>query len=311
MEKISFVISVYNSEKTIEEVVRRIEKFLLKIEKYKFEIILVNDGSKDNSLEVCKRICNKKQFVKLINLSKNFGQQNSVMAGYNYVSGDYIVCIDDDLQINPEDTIILLNELHRFNYDVVIGRYKIKKQGLFRKFGSFINESMANYLINKPKNIKMSSFVLAKRFVIDEIIKYDNKYPYISGLLFRTTRNIGCALVSHNDRQKATSNYTIKKLLSIWLDGFIGFSINPLRLSGIIGSSISFMSFILIIILILKKIFNPEIQLGWTSLIAVITFFGGMQLISIGIIGEYIGRIFMCINKTPQFIIKETFNLKK
>lgn len=311
MEKISFVIPVYNSEKTIEEVVIRIEKFLLKIKKYKFEIILVNDDSKDNSLEVCKRICNKKQFVKLINLSKNFGQLKAVMAGYNYVSGDYIVCLDDDLQINPEDTIILLNELHKFNYDVAIGEYKIKKQSLFRRFGSFINESMANYLINKPKNIKMSSFVLAKRFVIDEIIKYDHTYPYIAGLLFRTTRNIGSVLISHNNRQKGTSNYTIKKLLSIWLNGFTSFSIKPLRLSGIIGSSISFMSFILIIILLLKKIISPEIQLGWTSLIAVITFFGGIQLISIGLVGEYIGRIFMCINKTPQFIIKETYNFKK
>ena len=310
MEKLSIIIPVYNSEKTIEEVVKEIEIAVSRlISKFELEIILVNDYSKDNSLEVCKNICKHKSFVKLISFTKNFGQVNALMAGIRIASGDYIISMDDDLQTPPNEMGKLIDELKKNNYDVVFAKYKTENKSLFRVLGSFLNNKMANILVEKPKNIKTNSYFIIKKYIANEIIKYNHAHPYIRGLVFRTTQNVGNALIEHRDRKYGRSNYTISKLFELWMNGFTGFSIKPLRISIIFGFFLSIIGFIYLLIIIIRKIIYTNAQVGWTSIMAVIIFFGGIQLLSIGLIGEYIGKMFLSINKKPQYVIKETINI--
>ena len=303
MKKLSIVIPVYNSEKTIEEVVNEIEIAVSKLNsKFELEIILVNDYSKDNSLEVCKNICKYKSFVKLISFSKNFGQHNALMAGIRVASGDYIISMDDDLQTPPDEMGKLIDELERNNYDVVFAKYKTENKSIFRIFGSFINDKMANILAEKPKDVTINSYFIMKKYIADEIIKYGHAYPYIGGLIFRVTQNVGNILIEHRDRKIGKSNYTLKKLLQLWFNGFTNFSVKPLRISSVFGLFFSITGFVYLLIIIIRKIINPGIPAGWTSIMAAIIFFGGIQLLSIGLLGEYIGRVFLSINKKPQSI---------
>jgi len=312
LEKLSVVIPVYNSENTIEEVVKEIENAVPKLNsKFELEIILVNDYSEDNSLQVCKNICKHKSFVKLISFTKNFGQINALMAGIRVASGDYIITMDDDLQTPPNEMGKLIDELKKNNYDVVFAKYKTENKSIFRVFGSFMNDKMANILVEKPKNIKLNTFFIVKKYIANEIIKYNRAYPYITGLIIRITQNVGNVLVEHRDRKIGKSNYTLRKLLQLWFNGFTSFSVKPLRISSIFGLFFSTAGFIYLLIIIVRKIINPNMQAGWTSIMAVIIFFGGIQLLSIGLIGEYIGRMFLSINKKPQYVIKETFNTDK
>ena len=312
MKKLSIVIPVYNSEKTIEEVVNEIEIAVSKLNsKYDLEVILVNDYSKDNSLQVCKNICKHKSFVKLISFSKNFGQHNALMAGIRFASGDYIISMDDDLQTPPDEMSKLIDELERNNYDVVFAKYKTENKSIFRVFGSFVNDKMANILAEKPKNITINSYFIMKKYIADEIIKYGHAYPYIGGLIFRVTQNVGNILIEHRDRKIGKSNYTLKKLLQLWFNGLTNFSVKPLRISSVFGLFFSITGFLYLLIIIIRKIINPGIPAGWTSIMAAIIFFGGIQLLSIGLLGEYIGRVFLSINKKPQYVIKEIFNIDK
>jgi len=312
LKKLSIVIPVYNSEKTIEEVVNEIEIAVSKLNsKYDLEIILVNDYSKDNSLQVCKNICKHKSFVKLISFSKNFGQHNALMAGIRVASGDYIISMDDDLQTPPDEMGKLIDELERNNYDVVFAKYKTENKSIFRVFGSFVNDKMANTLVNKPKNISATSYFIMKKYIAKEIIKYEYAYPYLGGLIFRVTQNVGNILIEHRDRKIGKSNYTLKKLLQLWFNGFTSFSVKPLRISSVFGLFFSITGFVYLLIIIIRKIINPGIPAGWTSIMAAIIFFGGIQLLSIGLLGEYIGRVFLSINKKPQYVIKEKYSIDK
>jgi len=311
LKKLSIVIPVYNSEETIEKVVNEIEIAVSKLNsKYELEIILVNDYSKDNSLQVCKNICKHKPFVKLISFSKNFGQHNAVIAGIKMTSGDYIMSMDDDFQTPPCEMGKLIDELERNNYDVVFAEYITKNKSIFRVFGSFMNDKMANILAEKPKNKTIKSYFIIKRYIANEIIKYNHAYPYIAGLIFRVTQNVGNVLIEHRDRKIGKSNYTFKKLLQLWFNGFTSFSIKPLRISSIFGLFLSIIGFLYSLTIIIRKIINPEIPAGWTTIMAAVMFFGGVQLLSIGLLGEYIGRTFLSINKKPQYVIKEEYNFK-
>lgn len=306
---ISVVIPVYNSENSISEVTNGIIKELEN--RYEFEIVLVNDNSRDNSLKVCKDLCDKYPFVKLISLSKNFGQHNALMAGFNYANGNYLIGMDDDMQNPPSEIPKLIEAIETGNYDVVFSKYAKLKESVPRKLGSKINDFMANQLADKPKDLYITSFYILKSFVKDEIINYKGSYPYIGGLILRATKNIGTVEINHQKREAGKSNYSIKKLLQLWINGFTGFSVKPLRIASVIGLTFSLISFIYIIAIIINKLRYPESSIGWTSTMAAIMFFGGLQLCFTGIIGEYIGRIFLSINSKPQYVVKEEINIKK
>jgi len=305
---LSIVIPVYNSEKTINVTVKKIMKTLSS--KLIYEIILVNDGSKDNSYTICKNLTKKYKFVKLIDLSKNFGQHNAILAGYNNVRGDYIICMDDDLQTPPEELWKLINKLDE-GYDAVYAKYISKKHTILKRLGSNLNGFMLRALINKPKNLFLSSYCAIRRFLVDEIKKYEGPNPYLWGLILRATSNITNVEVKHRERKIGKSNYSIYKLIKLFLNGFINFSVKPLRFIFSLGCILALISIIFTIRIIIMRFIDPSLPAGWTSLAVMILFFSGVNLISLGLIGEYLGRSFLYQSKYTQYLIREKLNFNE
>ena len=228
------------------------------------------------------------------------------MCTLNYCTGDYAVIIDDDLQNPPEEILKLLEEIQK-GYDVVYSKYHQKKHHWFRNFGSKINDIFATWLLEKPKNLYLCSFKIINRAVINEIIKYKGPFPYIDGLILRCTSNISSVFVQHNARTSGKSNYTLSKLIHLWLSMFVNFSIKPMRAMMGIGGLVMLSSVVLAIYFIIDKILNPEIVSGWTSLMVILLFLGGVQILFLGLIGEYIGKNYLDQNGTPQFTVKNIY----
>lgn len=303
---ISFVIPCYNSSKTIEDVTTNIINNFKN--KYSFEIVLINDGSKDNTISVISKLAKANKNIKVIDFSQNFGQHSAIIAGLRYASGSIIVCLDDDGQTPAEESLKLIKAVQNGS-DIVYAKYKNKKHSLFRNFGSFLNDKMACWLLNKPKDLYISSFFACKDYIVKEMTKYQNPYPYIQGLALRATTNITNVETEHNERTNGKSNYSLYKLVSLWLNGFTSFSVKPLRLSSLIGIICSLFGFIYGIVLIIRKLTNQTQVLGYSSIMAAILFIGGVILLVLGLIGEYLGRIYISINNSPQYVIKEKINI--
>ena len=311
MEKLSFVIPCYNSQKTIGYVVSLINEVITEKNMFDYEIILVNDFSQDSTSTVIEEIARQNKNIIAINFSRNFGQHAALMAGFRHSSGDVVIYLDDDGQC-PVNKIFDLIEPLNNGFDVSMADYGVKKQSKFKNFGSKINDIMAEHLVGKPKKLQLSNFGALKRFVVDEIIKYQSCYPYIAGLILRTTSNIANVKMEENERKEGKSNYNLKKLLSLWLNGFTSFSVKPLRIASIAGVVFAFIGFIFGIYTIINKIFiNPNIARGYSTIVSLLTFFSGLVLMIMGMIGEYIGRIYICINKSPQYVIKNIINLNE
>jgi len=305
--KISVVIPVFNSEETIEILVASLMSELKVYPSY--EIILINDCSdKDNSYQKCIRLSESNQVIKFLELSRNFGEHNAVMAGLNFCSGTIAVIMDDDFQHSPSDIHKLINEIKNGS-DVVFSRYIEKKHNIFRNLGSKFNNFVATLLMQKPSDLYLSSFKAINRFTINEVIKYSGPFPYIDGLILRFTRNYSTVLTGHSERESGTSGYTLSKLIGLWLNMFVNFSITPLRLATSFGIVIALLSFIFITFVIINKFFYPHEPMGWASLISAVLFLGGVQLLTIGILGEYLGKLFMSQVGQPQFVIREKKNL--
>lgn len=308
MKKISFVIPCYRSKDTIGTVVNEIKETVQLNDHYEYEIILVNDSSPDNVMDVLYELTRNDKRVKVVNLSKNFGQHSAIMSGFSFVTGDIVICLDDDGQTPANEMFKLINELER-GFDIVYANYESKEHSVFRNFGTYVNNVMAELLINKPKNINMTSYFATKRFVIDEVVKYQNAFPYIGGLLFRVSNKISKVTVKHRKRLIGESGYSFKTLFTLWLNGFTAFSVKPLRISSFIGFILAIIGFLYGILVIYNRLTNPDIPLGYSSLISAIIFIGGMIMIMLGLIGEYIGRIYISINKSPQYVIREKINI--
>lgn len=298
----SFVIPCYKSSATIEKVVTMT---MQEMENKEIEFILVNDGSPDEgkTSETLRTLADKYGNVTAIDLAKNSGQQNAVMCGLNVAVGDYIVCMDDDMQTHPSQIHKLINKMKE-GYDVVYAYYPEKKQRWFRNLGSNFSSWTVRKLIGKPKDLKTSSFWIAKKFVRDYVIQYKNAYVFIPGLFLRTTSNIGNVGVTHFEREAGTSGYNLKALLKLW-SNILGFSIRPLRMASTLGIFFSFIGFIGALVVMIRKIlFQIQIE-GWSSLIVAICFFSGIILMFMGLIGEYIGRMFLISGNQPQYVIRE------
>lgn len=303
--KISFVIPCYASEHTIPQVVQEISNAMEKLSQYTWEFVLVNDCSPDNTFEVIRTLCAEYSNITGISLARNFGQHAALMAGFNYVSGDIIVCLDDDGQTPGNEVDKLLNKIEE-GFDVAYARYSSKRHSAFRNLGSMVNSKMTEFLLDKPKDLFISSYFAVRRYIVDEMVKYDNSFPYVIGLVLRSTKNIANVDVTHRDRMDGASGYSIQKLLSLWMNGFTAFSVKPLRLASLLGGLFAITGFISTIVLVLNKLLHPaEVMLGWSSTMSVMMLIGGVLLIVLGIIGEYIGRIYICLNKSPQYIIRE------
>ncbi|MEM6321128.1 MAG: glycosyltransferase family 2 protein [Bacteroidota bacterium] len=298
--KISIVVPVYNGASTIRELVHTIFKELAD---YIVEIILVNDASADNSETVGNQLANDFEQVKFISLRRNYGEHNAVLCGLHYMTGDYVAIIDDDFQ-NPPSEIIKLVEEAQKGYDVVYSYYAEKKHSSWRNWGSRINDYFPTQLLEKPRSLYLSSFKVINWAVVQEIIKYRGPFPYIDGLIWRVTNNYSRVLVEHSQRKEGQSNYTFRKLVRLYLNMFLNFSIKPLRVFTLIGLLSTLLGFILSLAFVYEWFVNENIPSGWTSLSIIIFTFSGVQLIFMGLIGEYIGKLYLDQNGTPQWTVK-------
>lgn len=306
-ELISFCIPCYKSSHTIIPVIEEINRIMEERE-YDYEIITVVDGSPDDVFDILKKYANEHKFLKVINFSKNFSQANARMATLRYAKGDYMVCLDDDGQCPMANLWELIEPL--FNgKDVSIATYPKKKQSLFKNFGSAVNRLMIHTLMDVPKEFSMSNFFAMKRFVSEQILKYSNPYPYITGLIVQSTNNISYVVMDERERFEGTTGYTFTKLLSLWLNGFTAFSVKPLRISSLVGVICALCGFVFGIVTIIRKLCVPNISAGWSSTVSILLFIGGLIMLMLGMIGEYIGRIYISINNSPQYVIKETINI--
>jgi len=306
--RISFVIPCYCSEKTIPIVIEEIHSIMRGNTGYDYEIILVNDFSPDSVYKVISDLAQIDMRIKGIDLAKNFGQHSALMAGYGAAQGDIVVSLDDDGQIPLENVFELIKKIED-GYDVVYASFENNVRGGFRTFGTRMNDIMANILLQKPKELHITSFFAMKKFVCEEIIRYQSPYPYVSGLVLRTTKNVCNISMKQRARLMGASGYNFHKLLSLWLNGFTAFSIKPLRIATIAGAFCAFMGFLFGVWVIIRKLCHPEILAGYSSMVALLLFIGGVIMLMLGLIGEYIGRIYICINQSPQYVVRQTINI--
>ncbi len=304
--ELSVVIPVYNGSQTIGSVVSRIHRSLSQVN---FEIVLVNDGSQDNSSQICRSLAAAYQpAVLFLDLARNFGEHNAVLAGLAHSRGRAVAVLDDDCQNPPEEVQRMWQHLISGDLDVVYGRYVSKKHSRLRNLGSWFNDRMATAMLRKPAHIYLSSFKVMSRFLVDQIVSYRGPFPYIDGLIFRTTRRIAQIDVRHDERLTGRSGYTLRRLVRLWLNMFLGFSIAPLRLSILLGLATSVLSVLMIVGIVIDKLWiNPAVPVGIPSVLACTTMFSGIQLIVLGTVGEYVGRIFLEQNGTPQFIVRDVY----
>ncbi len=306
MKKISFIIPCYRSALTIGKVVEEVEKSMTELaDRYSYEMILVNDYPEDDTFEVIRKLAEEKDYITGINLARNFGQHAALMAGFHYCDRDIIICLDDDGQTPADEVGKLLDKLEE-GFDVVYAKYSHKQHSTFRNLGSRVNEVMTRVMLGKPKDLYISSYFAAKKFVIKEMIRYRNPYPYVIGLVLRTTKRIANVEVHHREREIGTSGYTLGKLFGLWFNGFTAFSIKPLRIATASGALCALAGFLYGIYTIIKKFINPIAPMGWSSTMAAIMFIGGTMMLMLGLIGEYIGRIYISLNNAPQYVVRET-----
>lgn len=297
---LSVVIPVYNSESSIEPLLIRLSDALSGVA---YEVVLVNDGSRDNSEAVCTRLASERPEVKFLSLRRNFGEFNAVMCGLNYATGQYCVMIDDDFQNPPEEILKLIETAERGEYGVVYTYYDKKEHAVYRNVGSRFVNWITSFLLDKPKDLYLSSFKLIRQEVVQEIIKYTGPYPYIDGLLFRVTRNIGTVRVTHNKREEGRSNYTPRKLISLFLNILFCYSALPIRLFMPIGLGLTGLGTVLLFFLLGQWIIGPDPK-GWQVVTATLIFIGGIQCTLLSVLGEYIGKSFMAQSGQPQYVIK-------
>jgi len=298
--KLSVIIPVYNSEKTIQSLIENLRLTLCAVT---FEIVMVNDGSRDNSEFICRQLANVYPNVHFISLRRNYGEFNAVMCGLNSSTGEYCVMIDDDFQNPPQEILKLIEAAENGEFDVVYTYYDKKEHSTGRNLGSKFVNWLTSYLLDKPKNLYLSSFKLIRREVVQEIIKYKGPYPYIDGLIFRITRNIATVRVTHLKRKQGISNYTWKKLISLFLNILFCYSSLPIRFFMPVGICLFGSGFLLLLFLTLQWITGPDPK-GWQVVTATLIFIGGIQCTLLSVLGEYIGKSFMAQSGQPQYIVK-------
>ncbi|WP_428565913.1 MAG: glycosyltransferase family 2 protein [Solidesulfovibrio sp. DCME] len=301
---LSIVIPVYNAQASIG---RLVETLLASPPTAQTDVVLVNDGSRDGSHAVCVALCQRfPGRVTYLRLARNFGEHNAVMAGLAHCRGDYAITMDDDFQNPPEEVARLLDAAISGGYDVVYASFREKRHGRLRNWGSRFNDRVATFLLGKPPQLYLSTFRCLSRFLIDEVTRYTGPGPYVDGLVLRSTDNIGQVAVEHRDRQAGQSGYTLWKLMRLWLTMFVNFSIAPLRFAALLGLGIGGFGLVMAVWSLLEKLFGVDVPAGWTTLYITGIIFSGIQLVMLGLLGEYVGRSLMEANRSPQYVVRET-----
>ena len=304
MPLVSFVIPCYRSAHTIRGVADELKTAMKAMPGYDYELILVNDCSPDDTFSVLREMAETDEHVTAVDLAKNFGQHAALMAGLKHAAGEIVVCLDDDGQTPGNEAGKLIRKLEE-GYDVVYAEYAHKQHSAFRNFGTVLNNRMTEIMLGKPRELTITSYFAMRRFIVDEMLVYKNCYPYVEGLILRSTRRIGTVPVTHRAREEGESGYTLVKLFSLWMNGFTSFSVKPLRIAPYCGAFAAFLGFIYFIAIIVKHFVDSTIPEGWASTMALMLLLGGVILLVLGMIGEYIGRIYMCINASPQYVERQ------
>ena len=301
---VSFVIPCYRSENTLPNVVTEISATMA-ARGDTYEIILVNDCSPDATWQTICHLSESDGHITGVDLARNFGQHSALMAGFSQAGGDVIVCLDDDGQTPANEAGKLLDKLAE-GYDVVYAAYDSKKQSAFRNWGSALNSRMLEVMMDKPHDLVINSYFAMQRFIMEDILHYSHCYPYVEGLVLRATKNICNVPVHHRERQQGRSGYTLRSLFSLWMNGFTSFSVKPLRIANYFGLFSAFCGMLYLIFILINYAIDPTVPMGWSSTTAILLLLGGVILVVLGVIGEYIGRIYMCINESPQYVVRRT-----
>ncbi len=305
---VSVVIPCYNSAHTIGKVVELVSEQFDQMQEYTCEFVLVNDCSADDTYAVIRELGRKYPNVRGINLMRNFGQHNALMCAMNYAEGDLVLGMDDDMQTHPSQIPIILNKI-REGYDVVYGVYEKRLNSPIKNFTSWLNKVTSRALLGRPKDIVSSNYWVITRQVRDEVIKYKNYNPYVDAIFFRVTHNIGNVPIEHHKREYGSSNYTLGKLIKLWM-AYWNYSMLPLRIATVIGSIMAVIGIVSGVVLAISKMISPSMTVGWASIVCILLVFFGIVLLVLGVMGEYIGDIVLSINSTPQYVVRETVNLK-
>ena len=307
--KLSFIIPIYSSEGSISYLLKRLEK--LEIEDA-WEVVFVEDGSNDRSFETLFKLLKKSSLnAKLIRHNRNYGEHHAVLTGYRYSSGNYVVNLDDDLQNPPEEALKLFYWAEQNNLDVVYGEYEKDKHSEWRNFGSKFAHLTAHLFLDLPSKCRLSSFRCLKGPIAKEVAKYNGPYPYIDGLIAQISQSIESIKVRHDKRYLGRSGYTLRRLIKLWINILTSFSLMPLRLSSLIGTLFAFSGMIGIIIIFLETLVKGVTVSGWASVLSSILLFGGIQCLLLGLVGEYIGRIYLTVSGKPQSTIRSFNSFKK
>ncbi len=310
MMKVSFVIPCYRSEHTVGAVAAEIEETMAALPQYDWELVLVNDCSPDGTFSVIRALAEREPRIIAVDLARNFGQHAALMCGMRHSSGDVVICLDDDGQTPADEAGKLLEKIEEGN-DVVYASYEKKKESGFRRFGSNVNRRMTEIMLSKPKELELTSYFAARRFIVDEMLRYEHCYPYVMGLVLRSTRRICNVPVQHRARETGISGYTLSKLLSLWMNGFTSFSVKPLRMASYAGAVTALLGFIYAIVAVVRFFTVHMAPQGWTTTTVLLLIVGGLILLVLGLVGEYVGRVFMCVNATPQYVEREVIQEKK
>lgn len=303
---ISVVIPCYYSERMIDDVVRMTRIELVNAG-YDYEFILVNDGSKDGTFREISKLCAEDERVKGIDLMRNFGQHNAIMAGLREASGDAVMLMDDDMQTHPSQCLALIAGLED-GVDVVFAAFRQHRENWYRRLGSRFAMFTIRVLAGCPKGVTDSNFLIMRRCVSDVMVEYSSASVYVQGLVFRTTDRIVNVEVEHYDRAEGQSGYTLKSLLRLW-STILNFSVTPLRIASVLGLLMGGAGLVGAIWLFFERLHNPTMPMGWASVMVTMLVCSGVIMLFMGVIGEYVGRLFMTTNKNPQFLIRTRCNV--
>lgn len=305
---LSIVIPVYNGATTIGLLT---DALIAANTRYALQVVLVNDDSIDATRSVCAGLARKHPgTVMFLDLARNVGEHNAVMAGLAHATGDYCVVMDDDFQNPPEEAYRLVEVAARERRDIVFGVYGRKRHHWARNLGSRWANAVARRLMHLPDGLYLSSFKCLSRFAVDHIVAYRGPFPYVDGLALRATRNIGVVTTHHAESRKGRSCYTIGKLIRLWGTMAVNFSVLPLRISTFLGLVFSLLGLVGSILAIIEKIRNPGLPLGWPSLVVAVTLLSGVQLLILGVVGEYLGQLVLTINGTPQYVVRQVVKVE-
>jgi glycosyltransferase involved in cell wall biosynthesis len=300
---VSFVVPMYNAAATIGSLVRDIEQ--LQIDGG-HEIVLVNDGGVDETFAVCRELVRTARVpITVIEHARNFGEHNAVLTGWRHARGAHIINLDDDGQNPPREAVRLWQHAKATGADVVFGHYETKQHSIFRNFGSWLTNRVTDWALDKPPGFYLSSFRCVSAFIAKQVVAYAGPYPYIDGLLLQVTQRIESIVVAHEPRRLGASGYTLRRLLRLWLSAWLNFSLLPLRLATFAGLATAGLGLVAFVVVLWLWFVNrgPAYGFGW--LMSAFLVFSGTQLVMLGLIGEYLGRMFLTVNQRPQAVVRE------